>query len=105
MNQSKSNVGDWLFLISSVGLVGGYFAYENAAGVTVWLESISNAPILPAGGLLAFLIGNWGLVLLAAAIIFAVFKLWFDGSSSSATGGKDVIKYKTMKHVSVKLIR
>ena len=107
-NQPKSSTGDWLFLVGGATLIGGFLAYENAGQVADWLaalQALGNAPIAPTGGLLALLIGNWGLVLLIAAIIFAAYKLWSDGSSTTTTEAGNSIKYKPLKHVNVNLIR
>lgn len=104
-NQNKSGAGDWLFLIGSIGLVCGYLIYENAAHVAGWLQSIANAPIIPSGGLLAFLIGNWGLVLLIAAIIFAAYRLWSDSTVTITTNDGSKVKYHHYKYISAKLIR
>lgn len=104
MNQNKSSAGDWLFLIGSIGLVCGYFIYENSANVAAWLQVLANAPIIPSSGLLAFLIGNWGLVFLIAAIIFAVFKLWVNDRTSTAGAGSKV-NFHHYKYINVKLIR
>lgn len=104
MNQNKSSAGDWLFLIGSIGLVCGYFIYENSANVAAWLQVLANAPIIPSSGLLAFLIGNWGLVFLIAAIIFAVFKLWVNGTTSTTGDGRQA-KFRRYRYVNVNLVR
>lgn len=107
-NQPKSSAGDWLFLVGGAVLVGGFLAYENAAQVANWigwLQSLGSAPIAPNGGLLALLIGNWGLVLLIAAIIFAAYKMWSDGNTTITTEAGNSIRYKPLKHVNVNLIR
>lgn len=104
MNHNKSSVGDWLFLGAGMAAIGCYFAYENAADVAVWLQSITNVPIIPASGLLAFLISHWGLVLLVAAIIFAVFKLWINGTTSTAGDGSRV-NFRRYKSINVNLVR
>lgn len=105
MNQNKSSAGDWLFLICSIGVVGGYLIYEDSANVVAWLQALANAQILPAGGLLAWLIGNWGLVLLIAAIIFAAYRLWSDSTATITTNDGSKVKYHHYKYIPVKLIR
>ena len=104
-NQNKSSAGEWLFLVGGVGAIGGYFIYENSASVAVWLQALANAPIIPSGGLLAWLIGNWGLVLLIAAIIFAAYRLWSDSTVTITTNDGSKVKYHHYKYIPVKLIR
>lgn len=106
MKTNGSTIGDWLFLIGGAGTIGGYLLYENQERTAQWLawfQSLGATPIAPNGGILAWLIANWGLLLLLAAIIFAVYKLWADSAPIVEDGA--LAPRKPVRFVHVKLVR
>ena len=64
---STSSLGDWAFLVGSVGAVGAYFAYENMDAVNAWLMAMQtpaatqNAVAMATDvSLAAWMASNWG---------------------------------------------
>lgn len=106
MKNDTSSIGDWLFLGAGVAAIGGYLAYENADQINTWLASMQAPAPASAdltGGFLMWLAANWGMVLLIAAIIFAVLKMRSDGGSAGAS--ESAVRHKRQTYVSVNLIR
>lgn len=110
---STSSIGDWAFLVGSVGAVGGYLAYENMDQINAWLMAMQTpAPTQNAvamatdGSMGAWMASNWGLVMLGCAILFAVVK-WAMVQRSGAVGSDagPVVTYRRYKFVNVKLVR
>lgn len=112
-SNSTSSLGDWAFLVGSVGTVGAYFAYENMDQINGWLlamqtsaatqNAVAAATDVSMG---AWMASNWGIVMLGCAIIFAVVK--WAMTQRSGTVGSDagpVVTYRRYKFVNVKLVR
>lgn len=114
MDSSKnSNLGDWIFLVGSLGAIGGYLAYENKEQINAWLMAIQSPAATPNTVAMAvdnsvgvWLASNWGMVALVAAIIFASIK-WVLAQRSGAVGSTagPAVTYKQYNFVNVKLVR
>lgn len=109
----KSSLGDWAFLVGSVGAVGGYFAYENMDAINGWLMAMqtATAPTHTVAAATdvsmgAWMASNWGLVMLGCAILFAAVK-WAISQRSGAVGSDTgpVVTYKRYNFVNVKSVR
>lgn len=109
----KSSFGDWVFLGGAVAFVGGYLAYENMDAVNGWLMAMQtpaatqNAVVMATDvNMGAWMASNWGVVLLAVALVAAVVKtaLAQRGSPTGADGSPAVV-YRRYKFVNVKLVR
>ena len=109
----KSSIGDWAFLVGSVGAVGGYLAYENMDQINSWLMAMQTATATTNtvaaatdAGMGAWMASNWGIVALGCAILFAVIK-WALSQRSGAVGSDagPVVTYRRYKFVNVKLVR
>lgn len=112
-SNNKSSFGDWMFLVGSVGAVGAYFAYENAAQINAWLMAMQTpATTTNAVGMAtdasmgAWMASNWGMVALMVAIIIAALK-WALVSRGGAVGSDTgpAVTYKQYRFVNVKLVR
>lgn len=106
MKNDTSTFGDWAFLIGGIGLIGGWVAYENADQVHEWLLAMQTpAPTTapPASDPLTWLIANWGIVLLIAAIIFAVINMRANGAGTLQADSK-AMTYKRHRYIKVKLV-
>lgn len=107
MKNDTSTFGDWAFLIGSIGLIGGWVAYENADQVHQWLLAMQTpAPATPAPAAdpLSWLLANWGIVLLIAAIIFAMLKMRANGAVGTVQADGKAMTYKRHRYIKVKLV-
>ncbi len=104
--KQQSTIGDWLFMIGALALVGGYLAYENLTLINTWLATIQTAIPTTDAGTGAWLASNWGLVMLIGAMIVAGVK-WALTQHQGAVGsdGVPVVTYRRCKFVNVKLVR
>lgn len=111
--ERKSNAGDWLFLIGAVGLVCAYFAYENMDAINGWLIMMQTATApthtvaaATDGSIGAWMASNWGLVMLAFALVIASAK-WAIAQRSGAVGSDagPAMAYRRHKFLNVKLVR
>ncbi len=110
---STSSLGDWMFLVGSVGVVGGYLAYENMDAINGWLMAMQTPPatqnavaMATDASMGAWIASNWGMAMLVAAILFAAVK-WALSQRSGAAGGDagPVVTYKRYSFVNVKSVR
>lgn len=103
--KSESGIGDWLFSIGMMALIGGYLAYENLDAVTGWLNSMQ--PVQAAvqtsdGSMLTWAIDHWGAVLLVVGIVVFVGKMIKSRQATTEDGIS--IDYTSPAWIDVKMI-
>ena len=91
------DLGDWLFLIGMGGIAAGYYAYENKAEISAWLDTLqkATAPTRVAGTTLA---DHWGMVFLV--IVLVVIGIMLLGDSLN----KRSVKETTTEAATVKKV-
>lgn len=108
--ENKSSLGDWVFLIASVGSVAAYLGYENLDQINIWLATMQATANNIAGAAdttaVAWVASNWGLVALMVAVPIASAKWALSqrgGAVDSSSG--PVVTYRRYKFIKVNHVR